>query len=203
MPLFDLIELPFCKVVRIETWNAKPHRYFLAYHSRNGFSHALGLPVVDEFATFSSPIFFTPIPFLGKIYNAGITLGHKRNSEMDIDTGWPPLCIGANLPAAELPADFEEQLLEAIRSNPGSPVPMQSVGDHQVQFIAIGETSVFATDAPLLPIQLRRICRVADTPFSIAFSTGNRLTPQEGGKPNEVRAVSEAVLTELEGKLQK
>ena len=195
MPLFDLIELPFCKIVRIEAWNAEPHRFFIAYNVSGEFRHVLGLPVIDEFATFSSPIFFAPIPILGKIYNAGISLGHKRSPDMDIDSGWPPLCVGTNESGLDLPADFENQLIQAIESGNGSPQNSEKVGDYQVQFIEIGRTAVFATDAPLLPNQLKRI---ADhRPFLLAFSTGNRVTRQKDGNPSEVRAVSEAVLAEL------
>lgn len=197
MPLCDLIELPYCKILRIEEWNAPAHRYFLAYHSQGEFRHVLGLPVIDEFATFSSPVFFAPAPILGKIYNAGITLGHKRSPDMDIDTGWPPLCIGTNEPAAELPADFENQMIDAIKSGRGSAIPAQTIRDFQVQFIEIGETSVFVTDAPMISVQLRRICLLTRTPFAIAFSTGNRLTRQKDGAPNEVHAVSETVLNDL------
>jgi hypothetical protein len=197
LPLCDLIELPFCKIIRIEAWNAPPHRYFIAYHSRDEFSHVLGLSVIDEFATFSSPIFFAPAPILGKIYNVGITLGHKRGADLDIDSGWPPLCIGTNEPAPELPADFENQMMDAIKRSSGSPLPAQTIRDFQVQFIEIGETSVFATNAPLFSGQLRRICRLTDTPFAIAISTGNRLTRQKDGNTNEVHAVSEAVLRDL------
>lgn len=197
MPLCDLIELPFCKILSIEAWNAPPHRYFIGYHSRGEFSHALGLSVIDEFATFSSPVFFAPAPILGKIYNAGITLGHKRGPDLDIDYGWPPLCIGTHEPAPELPPDFENQMMDAIQSGSGSPLPAQTLRDFQVQFIEIGETSVLATNAPLLSGQLRRLCRLTRTPFAIAISTGNRLTRQKDGASNEVHAVSEAVLDDL------
>lgn len=202
MPLFDLIELPFCKVVRVENWNASPHRYFIAYHADGEFRHVMGLPVIDEFATFSSPIFFAPSPILGKIYNAGITLAHKRGSDLDIDAGWPPLCVGMNQTAAELPSNWEDQLLLEIQSGGGSPVPapIMAAGFNILKMV-IDQATLFATDAPLLPGQLRRICRLAETPFAIAFSTGNRLTSQQGGKTNEVHAVSEAVLREIQSRL--
>lgn len=198
MPVFDVVETPFCKVIRIGSWNESPHSYFIAYHARNDFRHVLGLPVIDEFATFSSPIFFAPIPILGKIYNAGISLGHKRDPEMSIDTGWPPLCIGYDAPAPELPAGWEAQLLAEVQGGEGAEGQRSAAAEgYEVQMITIGETEVIATDAPLLPKQLRRICESSRSPFRIAFATGNRLTRAEKGAPLQLRAVSEQVLARI------
>ena len=93
----------------IESWNAPHACYFISYRALNDFRSALGLPVIDEFATFSSPIFFCPTPILGKIYNAGISLGHKRDPEMGIDLGWPPLVVGYQAPVPELKESWEQE----------------------------------------------------------------------------------------------
>lgn len=206
MPLFDWIELPFCKVIRIESWNAPAHRYFLACESDGDFNHVLGLPVAQEFATFSSPIFFAPIPILGKIYNAGLTLGYRRSPDMDLDTGWPPLCIGLDQPDPGLPQGWEDQLLGAIQTDATSAQETMQIRDYQLKELMIPPgVEVFATDAPLLPSQLKRICRdllrKKECVFAIAFSTGNRLTRQENGRTNQVHAVPESVLKELRNAL--
>lgn len=196
MPLFNLIELPFCKVICLDSWNEPAHRYFIAYHVEDDFRHVLGLPVIDEFCTFSSPIFFAPIPILGKIYNAGISLGHKRDQDMSIDLGWPPLCIGYEAPSPELPVDWEARVLAEVQRTGGAGV--QRSGEVEVQRVIVGQTEVIATNAPLLPEQLRRMCRtMSDAPFRIAFSTGNRLTRTEKGAPQTIRVSSEAVFASL------
>src|SRR5437867_3451671 len=112
MALLDYFELPFCKMLMREAWNAPAHRYFIAYSARQNFRNVLGLPVIDEFATISSPIFFAAPPMLGKIYNVGITLGHKRSPDMDIDTGWPPLCIGIETPSLSRRGQGEVRSIE-------------------------------------------------------------------------------------------
>jgi hypothetical protein len=198
LPLFSLIELPFCKAILVDDWNSPRHRYFLAYANRDDFTHALGLPVVDEYCTFSSPIFFAAPTALGKIYNAGLTLCAKRSPDSDIDQGWPPLCIGTSDLESELPADFEAKLLGAIQSRNGKPHSEPAkVGDYEFETIQVGQILVFATNAPLLPGQLRRVCQRMDPPFSIAFSIANRITRQKNGQPLQMSAVSEKILSEI------
>ena len=201
MPVFDVVETPFCKVLRIGAWNEPPHSYFVGYNARNEFRHVLGLPVIDEFATFSSPIFFAPIPILGKIYNAGISLGHKRDPEMSIDMGWPPLCIGYEAPAPELPADWETLLLAEVQRGGGAEAQgsggaegLRRVEGYEMQRMTVGQAEVIATDAPLLPNQLRRVSELSGASFCIAFATGNRLTRAEKAAPLQLHAVSERVL---------
>ncbi len=194
--VFDLIEVGSLKALLVEEWNAPPHRYFLAWHSLGDFRHVMGLPVVQEFATFSSPILFGPAPLLGKIYNAGITLGHNRSPDMDIDMGWPPLCIGVESQSSDLPENWETKLLERIKSSKENG-NAQEVDGYLLQTIEIGQTSVYATNAPLLPRQLLRICQISKSPFSIAFATGNRVTRREDGTPVQIQAVSESVLGKL------
>lgn len=201
MPIFDVIETPYCKVLRTGPWNAPSCRYFIAYVARNDFRHVLGLPVIDEFATFSSPIFLAPVPILGKIYNAGISLGHKRDPEMGIDLGWPPLCIGYEAPAPELPEGWESELLAKIQSTWSVTATEEPASErerkYEVQRITIGESEVFATNAPLLPKQLLRMAQMGSTRFCVAFATGNRLPRAKNGAPLNLVAVSEAQLTKL------
>lgn len=201
MPIFDVIETEYCKVLRTGPWNAPSRSFFIAYFAENHFRHVLGLPVIDEFATFSSPVFFAPIPILGKIYNAGITLGHKRDPDMGIDLGWPPLCVGYEAPAPELPQGWESDLLAKIQSTWSVTATDErgSAGaeEYEVQWITIGETEVFATTAPLLPKQLRRIAETGTAKFRIAFATGNSLSRMKNAAPMNITLVSEGVFNQL------
>lgn len=206
------LDLPFCKVLMIERWNAPAGRYFIAYQSKHDFRHVLGLPVIDEFATFSSPIFFTHHTLIGKLYNAGISLGHKRDPEMGIDLGWPPLVVGSQGEEINLPDQWEEQLMDAIME---AEVPEEEAAGKQAPDLKslkkqsdfektrIGECEIFATKVPLLPKQLRRICQQSNAPFSIAFSTGNRLTSQQKGASMKIKCASEAVLSDILQKFSK
>ncbi len=204
--MFTLIETPYCKVLMIESWNAARGRYFISYRALNDFRSALGLPVIDEFATFSSPIFFCHTPILGKIYNAGIYLGHKSDPEMGIDLGWPPLVVGYQAPAPELKESWEQELLEEIMKaeEQGSrgAGEITAIEDYEMRRLQIGECEIFATDAPLLPKQLQRIAQLSYAPFSIAFSTGNRLAAQKNAQPLSVQAASEVVLAKILGALK-
>jgi hypothetical protein len=199
LPVFNLIEFPYCKVVRIGAWNAPPHRYFLAYRAEGTFREVIGLPVVDEFATFSSPIFFTPEKILGKVYNVGITLGHQRDPEMGIDLGWPPLCVGTNDPLKELPQNWETELLNSIKDGAVKTKKEEErrVEGYLLQKSRISDIDVYATDAPLLPKQLKRISELSPKPFSIAFSTGNKVTKQQHASPFSVTALSESELGKI------
>lgn len=185
----------------IEPWNAPGGRYFIAYRALNNFRSVLGLPVIDEFATFSSPIFFCPTPILGKIYNAGISLGHKRDPEMGIDLGWPPVVVGYQGVAPELKENWEKELLEEImkegeKGGKGAG-EQKTIGGYEVRVLKVGECEIFGTDAPLLPKQLRRIAQLSNAPFSMAFSTGNRLTAQKNTQPLVVTVASEAALNKI------
>jgi hypothetical protein len=196
------IDLPYCKVLMIEKWNAPAGRYFIAYRSQGDYRHVLGLPVIDEFSSFSSPIFFAPYQLIGKIYNAGISLGHKRDPEMGIDLGWPPLVVGYNQPEPILPHRWEEHLLETI-ANAGGGAQEKGFANKGNQRIRIGECDIFETEVPLLPKQLRRICQLSDQPFAIAFSSGNRLIAAENSAPIKVQAASETVLSDILQKFSK
>jgi len=197
LPLFDLVELPFCKVICIGKWNESAHRYYLAYRTLGTFRHTIGLPVTDEFATFSSPIFLCAPALLGKIYNTGITLGGQRGPDMDLDSGWPPVCVGIPELSHELPDQWESQLLEAIKKAGGQESRGAEEKEFQVQRALIGNCEVFATNAPLLTKQLRRICQLSSQPISLAFSTGNRITRAAKGQPISVKMASEDLLSRV------
>jgi hypothetical protein len=208
LPVFKVLDFPYCKVIQMDPWNSPEHRYFIAYRAEGTFRQVIGLPVIDEFATFSSPIFFAPDSILGKIYNVGISLGHLRDPEMGIDLGWPPLCIGVEGLNTNIPHDFESQILNRIKQFDDSdlkqnPDEKNLVEGHQLQRTRIGNVDVFATNAPLLPKQLKQICQLSSNPFSIAFSVGNRITAQENGAALTVEAVSEFSLRTILDAFQK
>ncbi len=72
----------------------------------------------------------------------------------------------------------------------------QTIRDFQGQFIEIGETSVFVTDAPAVFGSVAPHLPADQNAIRDAFSTGNRLTRQKDGAHNEVHAVSETVLSD-------
>jgi hypothetical protein len=194
LPLFNVISVPPFHAILVERWNAPAHRYFLAYRALGVFRHVMGLPVVDEFATFSTPIFFGPVPLLGQLYNAGITLGHQRSPEMSLDQGWPPICIGIETNrTAEM--GWENKLLDAIKAAKSNRTDRKK-SEYEIQHHRIGEAEIFATNAPFLPKQLHRLCESSQSPLSIAFSTGNRITGQNG-KLLSVQVASEATLKQI------
>lgn len=194
MPLFNVVSVPPFHAILVETWNASAHRYFLAYRVRGDFRHVLGLPVVDEFGTFSTPIFFGPVPLLGQLYNVGITLGHQRSPDMSIDLGWPPVCVGIQSDRSAEP-DWETKLLAAIKEVK-SEKAVTKKPEHDIQRHRINEVDILATDAPLLPRQLQRLCDLSSSPLSIAFATGNRVSGQNG-KLLSVQVASEATLKQV------
>lgn len=199
--MIKLVTLPFCSVVMLDAWNAPPSRYFAAYRCRGPYRWLLGHPVIDEFATSSAPIFITPRTLLGKIYNAGISLGHQRDPEMGIDLGWPPLCIGLDEAAPELPDDWESRLLGALQtageSAPG--VQRKEFEDYSVEVVEFGDAAVVVTSAPLLPKQLANLCEAASTSVSVTISLGNRLERVTAGAPRTVSALSREGLRSLYG----
>jgi hypothetical protein len=200
--MIRLVTLPFSKVVMLDVWNAPASRYFAAYRCSGSWRWLLGHPVIDEFATISSPVFLAPRTLLGKIYNAGLSLGHRRDPEMGIDLGWPPLCIGLDEPAPELSLDWEARLLEAIASGGSSgeaagevvPVRRAAFAEHQVEALRLTEASIVITSAPLLPKQLSE---AASSPVAVAVSLGNRLERVGEGALRSVDALSQNRLSAL------
>ena len=207
MSLLERIRLPFCDVLKLERWNAPAGSYFAAFRVRHGFRWVLGHVVLAEFGTLSAPVFLAPRALLGKIYDAGITLGHRRDKEMSLDLGWPPLCIGLNAQAVELPPDWQAQLLHAIESGTG-PLAAESLETRVVD----GETlalasfdaadrsnrvTIIVTTAALLPVQLARLCDLDDGGLTLAIATGNRVTRQSGGRPQRITMCSQSRLDVL------
>lgn len=205
-PVFKLIDFPFCRVLTIGAWNAEPGRYFLSYRTRHAFRHLLGHPVVDEYRTVSSPIFFTPCELLGKVYNVGISLGHKRDHEMALDMGWPPLCVGLDQVPPKLPDGWEAKLLSAVSGGPASKPASEKqllqyrteIGNHTLERWKFGDqVVVFGTTAPLLPEQLKRLCETVDAPLVMAMATGNRIVRVKPTEAQSITVASESQLGEL------
>ena len=209
MSLLEPVRLPFCDVVMTEDWDAPPGRRFAAFRARHGFRWMLGHVVLEEFGTISSPIFLAPRPLLGKIYDVGISLGHRRDREMSVDLGWPPLCIGVEGEAPELPDAWQAQILDAITSGVSTAgIPSLSVqrrvarGDalEVLRFPAAergGSVCIVACSAPLLPQHLGRLCDLDDSGLTLAFATGNRVTRQQNATAQRVTATSESRLSAL------
>lgn len=203
MPLRDLIRLPYCEVLTAGPWNAPAGRWFAALRARHGFGALLGQAVVEEFGTISSPIFFAPRALLGRIYDAGITLAHRRDRELDIDLGWPPLCVGLDRPAPKLEDGWQDELLAALeRAGDGDGkgdgderVRTRTVDGERVALVRFDDAgrgaSVVATTAPLLPAQLGRLCDLDDRALTIAYATGNRVVRQTGGAAQRIAVLSE------------
>jgi hypothetical protein len=199
MSLLDVIRLPYCDVLTTGPWNAPAGRWFAALRARHGFGALLGHAVIEEFGTISSPLFFAPRALLGQIYDAGITLAHRRDRELGIDLGWPPLCVGLDRAAPGLPARWQDDLLAAVeRGGDGAGderVRTRAVDGEQVALIRFDDAgrgaSVVATTAPLLPAQLGRLCDLDDRALTIAYAAGNRVVRQAGGRAQEIAVLSE------------
>jgi hypothetical protein len=203
--MLRVVSQPFCEVIMLDRWDAEPSRYFTAYSARGATRWILGHPVVDEYATISSPIFLAPRRLLGKIYNAGISLGHRRDHEMGLDLGWPPLCIGLEKPAPELPEDWEAKLLAAIMSSVETSGVAPTAGEltrirrngHEIDIFRLAGATVTAISTPLLPNQLSRVCEAMSTSVSVAVSLGNRIERSKEGRPQSIHGVSEATLHDI------
>jgi hypothetical protein len=166
----------------------------------------LGQGVLDEFGTFSSPVLLCHPANLGRVYDAGLTLAHRRDAELPIDAGWPPLCVGTEALPEGLASDWRERLLSALASaSPDVPLPetagltaaRQAIGPWQLEAWSAADVALVATDAPLLPRQLRRLAAALPRDLTVAFATGNRLTRSPAGAPLAVRVASEATADEL------
>ena len=207
MPLLDLVAAGGCRILRWEPWDAPAGRWFFSYRARADYRWLLGHAVVDEFATVSAPLFFSRPDQLGRIYNAGISLGHRRDPELGVDHGWPPFCAGMPLPEDGLDAEPESAILSALLTPPKFSTPggttelhfqSEQLSDRTLEHWRFGnEISCFATDAPLLPRQLRRLCGVGDASLTLALSLGNRLLRLRNGEPGQVRSVPESVVGDL------
>lgn len=198
--LLRAVALPWVTALLLEPAGAPAGRRYAAVRGEGGGPRVLGLGVLEEFGTLSSPIFVAPRAAAGAVYDAGIGLAHRRDPELPLDAGWPPLVLGLDLPPPELPADAEERLLAALAAGEGTEPPpttttVEAAG-HRLEVVRFHGAAVLATDAPLLPRQLAALAAAA-FPFAVAVATGNRLTASEDGRPAEVHVAAEATVAAL------
>jgi len=204
--LFRMIDLSWCQALMLENWNAAPGRFFVGYRTSGNFSALLGQGVVDEFRTISGPLLLAPADSIGGVYDAGMRLADARDVEAPIDQGWPPLTIGIDTRSPARPDDWQEQLLDALKTEQSIGAPpwsneFSSAGtdDYLVESsrcVNDGDiaANILVTDAPMLPIQLERLAEVGNAAVSVAVSVGNRLPRVSGGEMHQVDVVSEAQL---------
>tara|TARA_B100001250_G_scaffold300348_1_gene262037 strand:+ start:4866 stop:5849 length:984 start_codon:yes stop_codon:yes gene_type:complete len=57
---------------------------------------ASGLGVAEDFGIFSSPIILAPAPSFGRVYEAMIQQGIKRDGGLSTSNGWPPIIMSLN-----------------------------------------------------------------------------------------------------------
>ena len=70
------------------------HKLFLGRWTLDGGAKMSGLPVAEDFGTFSGPIVLAPAPAFGGVYDGVISYGHRRDAGLPIDAGWPPVIVG-------------------------------------------------------------------------------------------------------------
>jgi D-aminopeptidase len=63
-----------------------------------------GLGVAEDFGTFSSPIALVPDAVVGRVYDSLIQTGLGRDPGLSTYAGWPPVVVGINDSALNLPA---------------------------------------------------------------------------------------------------
>lgn len=71
-------------------------KLFIGSFAGSNWNEWTGLHVAQDFGTFSSPIVLCNATAVGTAYDALITFGHQRHSELPIDNAWPPLVIGVD-----------------------------------------------------------------------------------------------------------
>jgi len=199
-PLLRAVALPWVTALLVEPASAPAGRWYAAVRGEGAGPRVLGLGVLEEFGTISSPIFLAPRAVLGEVYDAGIALAHRRDPELPLDAGWPPLVIGLDLPVPDLPPDAEERLLAALAAGEGTETPPATttveVAGHRLETVRFPGATVIATDAPLLPRQLAALSAAA-SPFAVAVATGNRVTAADGAGTVEVRVAAQDTVTDL------
>lgn len=197
--MLEAVTLPYCTVLLPEPLDSGRGRLFAAYRARRGYRWLLGQGVLDEFGTLSSPIWLAPHALIGKMYDFGIAFGFRLDPELPIDGGWPPVCIGLDLPAPPLPASWEAELAEALEGTVegGGGIARRTAGGHRIDRFALGDVTVLETDAPLLPHQLARMCDATSSRLTLAIATGQRVVRSRGGEPARLRAASEETLAAL------
>jgi hypothetical protein len=109
--------------------------------------------------------------------------------------------VGYDAPTPELNESWEQQLLEEIQKagekGGKGEGEIITVEDFEIRKLLIGPSEIFGTNAPLLPKQLHRIAQLSNAPFSIAFSSSNRLAAHRNAQPLVVTAASERVLSNI------
>ncbi len=200
--MLEAVSLPWCTVLLPEPIDSGRGRLFAAYRARRGYRWLLGQGVLDEFGTLSSPVWLAPSELIGRMYDFGIAFGFRRDPELPVDGGWPPVCIGLDLPAPPLPAGWESELTAAIEgagatAGPGGRVERSTVGARRLDRFTLAGVTILETDAPLLPHQLGRLCDASSADLTLAIATGQRIVRSRDGAPARVRAVSESALEAL------
>ncbi len=208
--MFRRVGTNYCLALMLEPWNAPAGRFFVAYKGRHGFRALIGNGVADEFRTISAPLFITPTPLLGKIYDSGMALADRRDVEAPLDLGWPPLCMGLDIASPALADNWQPELLDVLTdSKPGQapawPVAGSSkaVSGYEIEFVRCGgpqlssQVTVLGTTAPLLPGQLERLADIDNSGLTVAVATGNRLLRSQNDQAQHIDVVSETVLERL------
>ncbi len=110
----------------------KRRKLFIGRYGVKDWDGMTGLSVAEDFGTFSSPIVLTSSASVGVVYNACITYGHKRESGLPIDAGWPPVVIGLDdsyLNDPEKEREIKEDILfECFQKAQGEKVEEGNVG---------------------------------------------------------------------------
>lgn len=206
MAVVSFAAIPGCVAVVPMHVGAASGRFFGAWSSVGRGARLLGQGVLDEFGTFSSPVLLCHPTNLGRVYDAGLSLAHRRDPELPLDAGWPPLCVGTEALDRNLACGWQDRLIEALAAASldaslleieGLETSRQTIGAWRLAAFSAQDAAVVATDAPLLPRQLRRLAAAASRPLALAFATGNRLTRSPAGAPLAVRVASEATVDEL------
>ena len=100
-----------------------------------------------------------------------------------------------------LAGDWQDSWLDRLGSDPGGSPGAAVPGVHHAGTVTgpwhvdawtfDEHIRVLATDAPLVPEQLQRLCDTDDHDLTVAVSTGNRLQHGAAGEPGIVQALSE------------
>ncbi|MDX1644363.1 MAG: hypothetical protein R3244_08410, partial [Thermoanaerobaculia bacterium] len=114
MILHAVVRRPYALVLLPVPVFGPPVRFFASHRGRRGAGGLLGQGVLEEFGTFSSPIFLAPEPLLGMVYDFGLALAAERDSEMPLHTGWPALCLGIDGKAPRPGRAWEAELRSAL-----------------------------------------------------------------------------------------
>ena len=162
-----------------------------AFRSEGRIGEVSGLHVLRDFGTLSSPIVFCPLAWFGSVYDALIEDGFRRDHDLSIDAGWPPIVFGLPTTLGAEHADpptpvMVQSALERAEARfatggvgAARPAPVTQAGSrhgigtsseaspagHIVGALAacLGDLqiAILATDAPLSPLALGRLAEQA------------------------------------------